>query len=166
VAKSGVEDNLSTFSSVYDTLDFLDIPIKLTPQSWSELYKTHLDKYGSTEGWELMKHPYAKLTENSNYKGIIFVSTDETGSPTLITIGKNGQPIDTLFLLGDWGGNDPSIGTSEIAIIDRDYNMNLIDSISTFDVGSEGDRIESSRRLTVTNETFRILNNGMIERKR
>lgn len=156
----------TTFSSVYDTLDFLTVPITLTPEKWSELYRDHLNKYGTTEGWELMKHPYARLTENSNYKGIIFVSTDETGSPTLITIDKDGQPIDTLFLLGDWGGNDPSIGTSEIVTINKDYIFHLIDSTSTFDVGPDGDRIESTSKLTVTNEKYRILDNGKIEKIR
>ena len=160
------EKEMTTFSSVYDTLDFLTIPITLSPDKWSEMYREHLNKYGINEGWELLKHPYARLTENSNYKGIIFVSTDETGSPTLITIDKVGQPIDTLFILGDWGGNDPSIGTSEIAIINNDYTIHLIDSTSTFDVGPDGGRIENSGKLTVTNERYRILDNGKIEKIR
>jgi len=130
------------------------------------MYKIHLDKYAINDGWELLKHPFARLTENSNYKGIIFVSTDETGSPTLITIDKSGQPIDTLFLLGDWGGNDPSIGTREITTINKDYTIQLIDSISTFDVGPDGDRIVSSEKLNVTNETYRIRDDGKIEKIR
>jgi hypothetical protein len=158
------ENEMASFSSVYDTLDLLTVPITFTPDSWSDLYKKHLNQYGTKQEWELLRHPYARLTENSNYKGIIFVSTDETGSPTLITIDKANQPIDTLFILGDWGGNDPGIGTSEIATIDKDYNIHLIDSISIFEVGPTGDRIESSGKLTVTNETYRILANGKIKR--
>ena len=152
--------------SVYDTLDLLSVPIALTPEKWSDLYKRHLSKYGTNEDWELLKHPYARLTENSNYKAIIFVSTDETGSPTLVTIDKGGQPIDTLFLLGDWGGNDPTIGTSEIVTITRDYTIHLIDSTSTFHLGPDGERIESTGRLAVTNERYQIVENGRIEKIR
>ena len=159
-------DTTTTFSSVYDTLDILSVSIKWTPDEWSDLYMKHLERFGTGEGWELLKHPYARLVENSNYKGIIFVSTDETGSPTLITIDKSGQPIDTLFLLGDWGGNDPSIGTSEIVTINKDYSIHLIDSTSTFDVGPDGDRIVSSGKLKVTNEIYRISDNGKIEKIR
>ena len=160
------EKQTKVFTSVYDTLDLLTVPITLTPDNWSDMYKKHLDKYGTKDGWELLKHPYARLTENSTYKGIIFISTDETGSPTLITIDKSGQPIDTLFILGDWGGNDPSIGTSEIATITKDYVIHLVDSTSTFDVGPDGDRIENSAKLTVTNGAYRILDNGKIEKIR
>lgn len=161
-----LQKETATFKSVYDTLDFLTVPITLTPEKWVELYRNHLSKYGANEGWELFKHPYARLTENSNYKGIIFVSTDETGSPTLITIDKRGQPIDTLFLLGDWGGNDPSIGTSEIVTINKDYTIHLIDSTSIFDVKPDGQRIESTGKLTVANERYRIFDNGKIEKIR
>ncbi len=161
-----LQKDTAAFESVYDTLEFLTVPITLTPEKWIELYRNHLSKYGANEGWELFKNPYARLTENSNYKGIIFVSTDETGSPTLITIDKLGQPIDTLFLLGDWGGNDPSIGTREIVTINRDYTIHLIDSTSIFDLGPDGQRIESTGKLTVANERYRIFDNGKIEKIR
>lgn len=160
------QKEMTPFESVYDTLDFLTVPITLTPEKWSEWYRNYLTKYGPKPDWDLLKHPYAKLTENSNYKGIIFISTDETGSPTLVTIDKEGQPIDTLFLLGDWGGNDPSIGTTEIVTINSDYTIHLIDSTSTFDVGPNGDRIEGTGKLTVTNERYQILENGKIEKIR
>ncbi len=160
------QTKITTFSSVYDTLDFLTVPITLTPDTWDEMHRKHLSKYGVGEGWELLKHPYARLIESSNYKGIIFISTDETGSPTLITIDKSGHPIDTLFLLGDSGGNDPSTGTSEIATINKDFIIHLIDSTSTFDVDQNGNRIENSGKLTVTNERYRILDNGKINKIR
>src|SRR5688572_12672711 len=69
------------FKSVYDTLDQMEVPITFRPDEWDDLYMKHLGKYGVGDGWELMKHPYAKLVDSTNYKAIIFVSTDETGSP-------------------------------------------------------------------------------------
>jgi hypothetical protein len=104
--------------------------------------------------------------DSKNYKAIIFISTDETGSPTLITIDRIGNPIDTLFLLGDWASNDPSNGTTEIATINKDLTIHLLDSASTYDLGPDGDRIESTRKLTVTDELYRILNSGVIEKIR
>lgn len=155
-----------SFKSVYDTLDQMAIPVTFRPDAWSDLYMMHLEKYGIKEGWELMKHPYAKLVDSANYKGIIFVSTDETGSPTLITIDRKGNPIDTLFLLGDWASNDRSNGTIELTTIDKDLTIHMLDSVSTYDLGPNGDRLEETRKLTITDESYRILNTGVIERIR
>ena len=163
--KSKVTETQS-FKSVYDTLDQIDIPVTFRPDEWSNLYMNHLEKYGIKEGWELMKHPYAKLVDSVNYKGIIFVSTDETGSPTLITIDRNENPIDTLFLLGDWASNDPSNGTIELTTINKDLTIYMLDSVSTYDLGPNGDRLEDSRKLTITDELYRILSTGVIEKVR
>ena len=119
---------LESFKSAYDTLDKMEIPITLTPDSWEELYSKHIDKYGFKYGELTIDHPFAKLIDNKSYRGIIFVSTDETGSPVLLTFDKEGNQIDGLMLLGDWGGNDPSIGTSEIMTINKDLTIHLIDS--------------------------------------
>lgn len=154
--------NETLFSSVYDTLDTIEVPVTFTPETWSEKYKIHIEKYGVVHDWDIFQHPFAKLTEGPNYKGIIFISTDETGSPILVTIDKKGQPIDTLSLLGDWGGNDPSIATTEIVTISEDFTIYLIDSTSTFDIGLDGDRIESSKKLEVNNELFKIVDSGKI----
>ena len=73
---------LEPFKSVYDTLDQMEIPITLTPDSWGDLYEKHLEKYGPRLGENTIDHPYARLTENKNFKAFVFVSTDETGSPS------------------------------------------------------------------------------------
>jgi hypothetical protein len=142
----------------------MEIPVTFRPDAWSDHYMQHLEKYGIKEGWELMKHPYAKLVDSANYKGIVFVSTDETGSPTLITIDRKGDPIDTLFLLGDWTSNDPSSWTSELTTIDKDLIIHMLDSVSTYDLGPDGGRLENTRKLTVTAKSYRIRNSGVIER--
>ncbi len=152
------------FKNVYDTLDQLKIPITFRPDDWDDLYMKHLEKYGIKEGWELLKHPYAKLVDSKNYKAIIFISTDETGSPTLITIDRIGNPIDTLFLLGDSGGNDPSSGTSEIATINKDLTIHLLDSIFTYDLEPDGHRVDSTQQVTVSDKKYRILESGKIEK--
>jgi hypothetical protein len=151
------------FKSVYDTLDQMEIPVTFRSDEWSDLSMRHLEKYGVKERWELMHHPYAKLVDSLNYKAIIFVSTDQAGSPTLITIDRIGNPIDTLFLLDDWASNDPSNGTLELATINEDLTIHLSDSVSTYDLGPDGDRRESTRKVTVTDKLYRIRNSGVIE---
>jgi hypothetical protein len=155
-----------TFKSIYDTLDQMEIPVTFRPDEWANLHMRHLEKSGLKKGWELMKHPYAKLVDSANYKAIVFVSTDETGSPTLITIDRTGTPIDTLFLLGDWTSNDPSNETIELATINKDLTIHLLDSVTTYDLGPDGDRIESTRKLTISDNLYRILDSGVIERIR
>jgi len=164
VAERKVSETIPSefFSSVYDTLDPMEIPITLTPDSWSDLYHKHVDKYGLKIGEMTIDHPFAKLIDHKNYKGIIFVSTDETGSPVLLTFDKNGNQIDGLMLLGDWGGNDPSIGTSEITTINKDLTIHLIDSTSTWDVTPDDERIDSTEQLTVTDELYKISDDGKI----
>lgn len=161
-----VRTEVGKFKSVYDTLDQLKIPVTFRPDEWSNLYMEHLEKYGVKEGWELTKHPYAKVVDNERYKAIIFVSADETEAPTLITIDRLGNPIDTLFLLGDWASNDPGNGTTELATINEDLTIHLLDSVSAYDLGPDGDRIESTRKLTITDELYKILESGVIEKIR
>jgi len=157
---------LKTFESVYDTLDQLQLPVTFKPDAWGNQVMEYLEKYGIKEGWELMKHPYAKLVDSVKYKAIIFVSTDETGSPTLITIDRMGNPIDTLFLLGDGASNDPANRTIELATINTDLTIHFLDSVSTYDLGADGDRIESTRKLEIKDELYKILSSGVIEKIR
>ncbi|HQQ98713.1 MAG TPA: hypothetical protein PLX35_15690 [Cyclobacteriaceae bacterium] len=150
---------LESFPSVYDTLFKMEIPITLTPSSWDELIYKHVD---NNRGELTTDHPFAKLIDTKNYKGVIFISTDETGSPVLFTFDRDGKEIDGMRLLGDWGGNGPSNGTSEIMTISKDLTIHLIDSISTWDVGPDGSRIDSTRQLRVKDELYKISDTGKI----
>jgi hypothetical protein len=109
----------------------------------------------------LLDNPVAKALDAENYKAIIFVSHDETGAPTLITINKNGQPIDTLFLLGDVSSNDPNWRTVEQAEINADRTIVLLDSVFHWDLDDTGNRIEQTMKLTVTGQRFRVLDSGI-----
>ena len=104
------------------------------------------------------------LIDNEKYKAVIFVSPDATGSPVLMTFDRNGKQIDGLWLLGDWGNNDPSFGTSEIVTIDKNFTIHMIDSVSSWDLDETGDRIEATKKTTVKNEWYQILNIGAIKK--
>ena len=152
------------FKSDYDTLKQIELPVLYTWDTWSEQVAGHHERYGVGQGWELSKHPFGKLIDTINYKGIIFISTDETGSPTLITIGRNQNPIDTLFILGDMGSNDPGIKTIEQGSIDNNLVIQLVDSVFTYDVGDAGNRINTTEKLTIKTEKYRIENTGHIKK--
>ncbi len=165
LANSGNDnDGDEHFTSVYDTLRKIDLPLTWTPVEWSDLYMKHIEKYGIRHGDLTTDRPYGMLVDEENYKGIIFVSPDATGSPVLLTFDRNGKQVDGMMLMGDWGNNDPSFGTSEIVTIDENRVIHMIDSISTWDLDETGDRIESTKKTTVKNEWYQILTTGVIKK--
>lgn len=154
------------FKSVYDTLDQMEIPITLTWDTWDDLYNKHVEKYGLGLGEDILEHPFAKLTEEKEFKAFVFVSRDETGSPVIITFDKNGEIIERFGLLGDIASNDPSSWTKELAIINKDFTIQFIDSVWTYDLNSDGGRIESSGKLTTKDQLYRLLDSGKFEKIR
>jgi hypothetical protein len=157
---------MKPFKSVYDTLDQMEIPITLTWDKWDDLYNKHLEKYGPGIGENTTDHPFARLAEGENFKAFVFVSTDETGSPVIVTFDKNGNRIDGFGLLGDIASNDPSKWTKELSIINKDLTIQLIDSVWTYDVDTNGGRIESSVKLATKEQLYRILDSGKFEKIR
>jgi hypothetical protein len=157
---------IELFKSVYDTLNQMEIPITLTWKKWDDLYKKHIEKYGLRAGENTIDHPFAKFTEGKNFKAFLFVSTDETGSPVIVTFGRNGNRIDGLGLLGDIASNDPSNWTKELSIINKDLTIQLIDSVWNYSIDSNGGRIESSGKLTIKEESYRILDSGKFKKVR
>ena len=153
-------EDTNTFKSDYDTLQNLGLPLTLNQKTWTELSKKHYDKYGIKGGYDLLTMPFGKLTDSDLYKGIFFIYDD----PILITIDKNLNPIDTLFLLGDNFSNDPSITTIEQAKINSDLTIQLMDSVFTYDLGQNEDRIESTEHLTIKLENYRIERTGQIKK--
>jgi len=147
-----------------DTLDQLSLPITLTPNSWNDLYSSHIKKYGPRQGAETTDNPYAKLIYTDTYAAIIFITSDETGSPVIVTLDKAGNQISQLDLLGSWASNSPEIWTTEVTTIDKDLSINLTDSVWTYSVDSTGNRIEESFKLTVVNEMYKIFNSGKIQK--
>lgn len=158
---SSVEGN--TFSSRYDSVKVMKLPAKIDWDGWDRETAVYHEKYGPMKTSGLLDNPVAKVLDAENYKAIIFVSHDETGAPTLITVGKHEQPIDTLFLLGDVGSNDPEWRTVEQAEINADGTIVLLDSIFHWELDDTGSRIEQTKSLSVNRQCFRVLDSGMME---
>ena len=151
---------IGTFKSNYDTLQSLGLPLTLDWKIWSELAQNHYDKFGVKGGDDLLTRPFGKLIDSDLYKGVIFIYDD----PILITIDKGLNPIDTLFLLGDNYSNDPSITTIEQAKINSDLTIQLTDSVFTYDLGENEDRIENSKKLSIRVENYKIEKTGQIKK--
>lgn len=153
-----------TSTSVYDTLQSLRLPITLTWKIWDSIRWKQIEKYGIGKGDNPTDHPVAKLAAHRNYKAIIFSSTDETGSPVVITFDKNGVQIDGIYLLGDISSNDTEKRTKEIARISDELTIQLIDSVWSYSLDSAGQRIENSGILTTEFETYKISESGKFEK--
>lgn len=153
-----------TFTSVYDTLQPLKLPITLTWNIWDSIRWKQIEKYGIGKGDNPTDHPVAKLASHSNYKVIVFSSTDETGSPVVITFDKNGVQIDEIYLLGDISSNDTEKRTKEIARISDKLTIQLIDSVWSYSLDSAGQRLENSGILTTEFETYKISESGKFEK--
>lgn len=160
-ALQSLEPEGNTFSSRYDSLKVLEIPAKIDWKMWDRETALYRERAGPMKTASLLDNPVAKALDAENYKAIIFVSHDETGAPTLITINKNEQPIDTLFLLGDVSSNDPNWRTVEQAEINADRTIVLLDSVFHWELDDAGNRIDQTMKLTVTGQRFRVLDSGV-----
>lgn len=158
------EKNSNYILNDYDTLPNLKLPIKWTPEIWSEICSKYIETTGNIIDNDILKYPFAKVFSTENFNGVIFVSNGEANAPVFITIDKFGQPIDSLILLGDWGNNDPSINTKEQVIIKSNYSIKLIDSISYYQTDSEGRRIENSIEKSIKLEEYKINKIGKIKK--
>jgi hypothetical protein len=121
-----------------------------------------LERYGKKDRtWEILNNPYAKLIDQPEYKGIIFISTEENAGPGLITLDRNGKSIDALHLLGHFN-EDPSIRTTETLTINADFTILLIDSTSTYKLDSNGVIIKNTGSVIVKKSLFGISETGKI----
>ncbi len=162
--KATIHDgNILGKQSPKDTIVTLKLPLVISSENWDEMFKKY-GKLGNNEEIKLLKHPFAKLVDNEIYEAIICTVPNEVDSPFFVTINKDGKIIDSLFLIGEYGGNDASIGIKEYALINNDMTINIIDSTFSFDVDKDYNRIESSEKLTVKNVLYKVLENGMIKK--
>jgi len=150
--------NVLTFRSNYDTLQRLSLPLILNEKIWRELSRKHHETFGFRSADDILTVPFGKLVDSELFKVVIFIFDD----PILVTIDRNQNPIDTLFLLGDNYSNDASTATIEQAIVNTDLSVQLIDSVFTYLIDENEYRIENSKKLEIQTENYRINKTGKI----
>jgi hypothetical protein len=151
-----------TFRSIYDSLAKIELPLKLTPESWSEIIKTKTERYSSLS--TTYAEPVVKIYDGEDFKLVLFVFQAESAAPILYSVNKKKELTDTLFLMGDWTSNDPENATQEYVTINKDLTIQLLDSAFTWKVDSLGERIEASKKLLVKFEEYKIFESGKISK--
>jgi hypothetical protein len=151
-----------TFQSVYDSLDKIELPLQLTPESWHKIAKERAEKYPSLS--TDYTRPVAKIYDGTDFKLVLFISQTESAAPILYSVNKKNEIADTLFLMGDWASNDPENGTQEYVTINKDLTIQLLDSAFTWRVDSLGERIQSSMKTKIKLEDYKVLKSGKISK--
>jgi len=150
--------------SFYDTLKIMEVPLKIDWEEWDREIESHIQKHGPIGSSGLLGNPVAKVLDAENYRAILFLSPDETASPAFVTIDREGNPIDTLFLLGDNNSNDPNWFTVESSEIQDNQIIALTDSVYHWDLDESGDRIPQTKKVSVERKKFKVLESGKIEK--
>jgi hypothetical protein len=157
------DENLKSY---YDTLSLIKTPLKINWQYWDSTIQRYMIANGPIKGSNIFDNPFAKVFDNKNYKAIIFISPDESGSPALVTFDRNDSPIDTIFLLGDISSNNPEQWTIEEAEIMENQTIQLLDSISQWKLTSDGARIPDTKKSTIEVKKYKISKSGEIKEKK
>jgi hypothetical protein len=149
-----------TFQSIYDSLEKIELPLQLTPKSWSEIVRTKTKNHSSLS--TAHTQPIAKIYDCKDFKLVLFEFQAESAAPILYSVNKKNELTDTLFLMGDWTSNDPENRTQEYVTINKDLTIQLLDSAFTWKVDSLGERIQSTMATKVKLENYQISEMGKI----
>ncbi|MEI6123736.1 MAG: hypothetical protein WCQ95_08910 [Bacteroidota bacterium] len=166
--KTAVQDDNNSNKQIqspdpFDKIIKLKLPLIISSDNWNDMFKKY-GNYSDNDNYKLLKHPFARLIDKEKFEAIICTVPSEVESPAFVTIDRNGKVIDSLFLVGKYGGNDPCYGISEYAIINTDLTIQIIDTTYTWDVDKDYSRIDNSKKMTVQNELYKVLDNGIIKK--
>lgn len=158
--KSGEQLALESISvnSAYDTLQRIELPLKLTTNNWRPYIKNFYKKLGQYS--IPSNYPVGIISQNEYFKSVLII-IDEL--PVLMTLDNNQNPIDTLFILDDYGMN-PSKEVSEFSVIDEGLRVILIDSMYTYDLDENEIQINGTQKFKRTEENYKISDKGIIEK--
>ena len=156
IHKSKVNKPISDKWSIYDSLKQLNIPINY--QLFNSEERVDFFLQNRIEGSDELV-PYAKLMNEKNYRGFVFVN--EHGTPILITLNNQQKTIDTLYLLSDAGLIDE-------AQIKKNNSILIVDSIQTYESMNlkNNQHKEFLAKLEVKKEWYKILKSGRIKKKK
>lgn len=159
-SKSGEQLTLESIpvNSAYDTLQKIELPFKLTTHNWRPYIKYYYKKLGQNS--IPSNYPVGIISQNDKFKAVLII-IDEL--PVLMTFDNNQNPINTLFILDDYGMN-PSKDITEFSAINKDLRVILIDSMYTYDLDENEIQISGTQRFQRTEDHYKISNKGIIEK--
>jgi hypothetical protein len=157
-SNESVTDTVTPWTPLYDNLKKVDLPLELTKNRWqidiAAFYKK-LGRYSIPSNY-----PVGVVSEKKNFKTVLII-IDEL--PVIMTFDSKHKPIDTLFILDDYGMN-PTKEIEEFAKIDADLRITLIDSIYTFKIDENERQLIETRIFTTTVDNYQVDKNGKIRK--
>lgn len=148
--------------------DFSDkIPLLTLPLSSNCETGFNVTRYGFTNN-EILKFGrdncsiLGKLVDNEKYTAIIYLQPCDTQLPIIVTTDKYGRKIAELELYDGYCGEEEDFNEISYFSIDKDLNILMTDSSTTFKRDEKIEIIESSKQTTVTYKHFRINTDGKI----
>lgn len=119
------------------------------------LYKDYIDD--SSNG------VYAKIKVNDSILGIIYLMPGDILFPSLVTYNSIGKKIDELTLVHLPGGSDGyNANGSSYLVMNKNLDIQITDTVHTFERDSITEIIEASRKLEVIVERYQVSGIGKI----
>ncbi len=105
---------------------------------------------------------YGKLAEKEKYTVILYINPADVALPILQTNNKKGEKISSLNLYEISCWEEENVKETSWFRINKNLNIELGDSSTTFDRNDTGEIIELSKKIKVRNRTFSINSDGVI----
>lgn len=107
---------------------------------------------------------FGKIFEAKDFITIIGYIPDDSGTPLLITIDKDGNELDS-FVVYQTVGFDMGYYRSNFVTINADISITLIDSLVTRKINEDrSDEIPGTDSLTVTKSKFNLTDKGKFKK--
>jgi len=158
-----VNDDSKEFKNYLKEIPFIKLPLEINCDSdlkpTKAIFENGLiDKFGISNSLI-----YGKIKTPNNYSAIIYLIPASKFVPVIKTTDENGNPIDTLYLLGNCGINEECSYASSFVSITPDLAINTIDSIRTCVLDTLDHPKPGSEKLKVENRNYIINKNGVVQ---
>ena len=147
--KSSANDDIEKSIVTADEINVsADRPLLIKSPDKGEIFKVYV---------------FTKLFETKHFKVFIGLS-DDPFKPNLVTTNKTQTQIDKLQLLGNYGQSRPDFEVIEEVKIVSDKQILLSVKLTTWTLKSNGQRIESSKKVELKSDKYKITENGKFQK--
>lgn len=150
------------FSNFLKTIPELEIPF--TANSYEDLQsKLYIDTLYKEFNDEYAHRIYGKTKISDSIYAVIYLLAGDNVFPKIITYNAIGKKISELPLVHLPGGSDGYNGNgSSFMTMDKNFEIQITDTLNSFERDSLDVIIEDSRKTTITKEKYVVSSNGEI----
>lgn len=150
------------FSNFLKTIPELEVPFNAN--SYEDLQsKLYIDTLYKEFNDEYAHRIYGKIEINDSIYAIIYLLAGDNVFPKIITYNAIGNKIIELPLVHLPGGSDGYNGNgSSFMAMDKNFEIQITDTLNSFERDSLDVIIEDSRKTIITSEKFVVSSNGEI----